>query len=71
MMREKGSLEDLKNEIKNLKQIDHINIVRLLEEVKTQNHHYLFFEYCNGGTVSELRNITENISEGVVRSIGL
>lgn len=71
MMRDQGGLDDLRNEIRNLKQIDHPNIVKLLEERKTPNHHYLFFEYCNGGTVYELRNITETLCEGVVRSIGL
>ena len=46
-------------------------MIRLVEEKKTKNHHYLFFEYCNGGTLNDLRAITETLSEGIVRSIGL
>jgi serine/threonine protein kinase len=45
--------------------------VKLLDERKTKNSHYLFFEYCNGGTLSELRSLTDTLSEGLVRSIGL
>jgi len=45
--------------------------VQLVSERKTKNHHYLFFEYCNGGTLSELRSLTDTLSEGIVRSIGL
>jgi len=71
LIQDKGGLEDLKNEIKNLKQSNHPNIVRLVDERKTRNHYYLFFEYCNGGTLSELRSLTETLSEGIVRSIGL
>ena len=70
-IREKGGLEDLKNEIRNLTLADHPNVVKLIEECKTSNHHYLFFEYCNGGSLSDLRTITETLSEGIVRSIGL
>jgi serine/threonine-protein kinase ULK/ATG1 len=70
-MKDKGGLEDLKNEIKNLKQSDHPNIVKLVEERKTKNSHYLFFEYCNGGTLSELRSLSDNLGESLVRSIGL
>lgn len=51
-----NGLEDLKNEIKNLKKSDHANIIKLLDERKTKNSHYLFFEYCNGGTLSDLRS---------------
>jgi len=31
----------------------------------------LFFDYCNGGTLSDVKDITETLSEGVVRSIGI
>ena len=43
----------LKNEISILRELDHVNIVKL-EDIKiTKNHYYLVMEYCNGGTLSE------------------
>ena len=59
------------NEIKNLNKVNHMNIVKLVEEFQLYNHHYLFFEYCNGGTLSDVKEYTETLSEGVVRSIGI
>jgi serine/threonine protein kinase len=71
LIEEKGCMNDLKNEIKNLHKVNHPNIVKLVEEMKSINHHYLVFEYCNGGTLSDIKEYTEMLSEGVVRSIGL
>jgi 5'-AMP-activated protein kinase, catalytic alpha subunit len=71
LMQDKGCIEDLQNEIINLNKVDHPNIVKLVQEFKTINHHYLFFDYCNGGTLSDVKDITETLSEGVVRSIGI
>ena len=70
-VRDKGGLEDLKNEIRNLRKADHPNIVKLIDEKKTVDHHYLYFEYCNGGTLNDLKLISNTLSEGVVRNIGL
>ena len=43
----------LKNEISILRELNHINIVKL-EDVKiTQNHYYLVMEFCNGGSLSD------------------
>jgi hypothetical protein len=71
LMQDKGCIEDLQNEIINLNKVNHPNIVKLVREFKTENHHYLFFDYCNGGTLSDVKDITETLSEGVVRSIGI
>jgi serine/threonine protein kinase len=71
LIREKRCMEDVMNEIANLKRVDHPNIVKLVEEIKTANHHYLFFEYCNGGTITDLKAIAGTLTEGVVRSIAI
>lgn len=72
VIREKGGLDDLKSEIKHLKiASDHPNVVKLVDERKHGDQYMLFFEYCNGGTLSELKNVAETLQEGVVRSIGL
>ena len=62
-IRENGAMDDLKSEIRHLKICDHPNIIKLLDEKRTSNHHYMFFDYCNGGTLTDLH--------GIVRSIGL
>lgn len=71
VIREKGTVDDLRKEIRNLKISSHPNVIRLVDETKTQEFHCLFFEYCNGGNLMKLRDIAETMSEGVVRSIAL
>ncbi len=72
VIREKGGLEDLQNEIRHLKIAGgHPNVVKLVDERKTNDHYMLFFEYCNGGALSDLRLISETLNEAIVRSIGL
>ena len=47
ILKEKDALEDLKSEIKHLKMCDHPNIIKLRDERRTNNNHYLFFDFCN------------------------
>lgn len=42
------------NEIYILKNIEHENIIKLFEIKRTQNNFYLVFEYCNGGTLTNI-----------------
>lgn len=39
----------LRNEISILQELDHPNIVKLIEVLYTNNHCYLITEYCQGG----------------------
>ena len=71
IMYEKNAMDDLKAEIRHLKLCKHPNIIRLLDERTTEDHHYMFFDFCNGGTLSDLKKISETVNEGIVRSIGL
>ena len=43
----------LENEINILNEVDHPNIIKLIEVQKTTNHVYLVMELCNGGGLSE------------------
>jgi serine/threonine protein kinase len=42
-------LKYLENEISILSKINHKNVVKLEEFIKTANNYYLIFEFCNGG----------------------
>ena len=43
----------LKNEVSLLRELNHVNIVKLEDLKITKKHYYLVMEYCNGGTLSE------------------
>ena len=64
-------MDHLQSEIKHLKMCEHPNIIKLRVEKLSDDHHYLFFDFCNGGTLSDLSSIAESLNEGIVRSIGL
>jgi serine/threonine protein kinase len=44
----------IKNEIDILSQIDHPNVIRFIEILRTSNNFYLVYEYCNGGDLERL-----------------
>ncbi|KAF1745380.1 hypothetical protein MXB_4344, partial [Myxobolus squamalis] len=46
-----AGLIKLLREVRILKQLDHPNIVKLLEVIETENTLYLIMEYCSGGEV--------------------
>ena len=56
------SFQYLNNDFKFLKLLNHPNIIKLVETVKTRNHYYMVKEYFNGGSLaSELeRYIIKN-----------
>ena len=64
-------MEELQREITHLKMCDHPNIIKLKSEAKSNDSHYLFFDFCNGGTLADLKNITDVMNEGIVRSIAM
>jgi serine/threonine-protein kinase ULK/ATG1 len=43
----------LKNEIELMKNMNHPNVIRLIDEMKSAHHYYVIMEYCNGGTLSD------------------
>ena len=64
-------MDHLQSEIKHLKMCEHPNIIKLRVEKLSDDHHYLFFDFCNGGTLADLKNITDVMNEGIVRSIAM
>ena len=55
--------EFIQNEINILKSIDNLNIIKLIEVLKTQNNYYIVYEYCNGGTLEEKIKRNQFIAE--------
>ena len=47
-----NSFQYFKNEYIFLKSLNHPNIIKLIETVKTKNHYYTIKEYCNGGNLT-------------------
>lgn len=45
------------NEIQTLVKIDNPNIIKFIEMLKTPNHYYFVYEYCNGGTLENLLKV--------------
>ena len=41
------------NEIAILSKINHPNIIKFIEMLRTANNYYLVYEFCNGGTLAE------------------
>ena len=52
-MKTDKSRQYLENEIKILKEMDHPNIIKLIEVKDTTKYYYLVMEYCNGGDLSK------------------
>lgn len=44
-------LQTLKNEINNMRLLDHPNIVKLYDVKKSPNNLYLIVEFCNNGSL--------------------
>ena len=43
----------LSNEISLMRKLNHPNVIKLIEEIKTTNHYYIVMDYCNGGTLDD------------------
>lgn len=51
------------NEINILTKINHPNIIKFIEMLRTNNNYYLVYEYCNGGTLAEYIKSKKRLSE--------
>ncbi|CAG9321694.1 unnamed protein product [Blepharisma stoltei] len=49
----------LSREIQIMRNLDHENIVKLYDYLETRNYNYLVLEYCSGGDLSGLRDLSE------------
>lgn len=61
--------DNLENEIKILNEIRHPNVVRLVDFQRTTNNYYLFFEYCNGTDLENLKKLRGKFTEPEARFI--
>ena len=60
-------LESLDNEIKILINIDHPNIVKLHETVRSKNYIYLVLDYCENGDLHQYIKKNKNLDEKIVK----
>ncbi|EAS03183.1 Serine/Threonine kinase domain protein (macronuclear) [Tetrahymena thermophila SB210] len=51
------------NEIQTLARINNPYIVKFIEMLKTKNHYYFVYEYCNGGTLEDIINNQKTLPE--------
>lgn len=51
------------NEIQTLARINNPYIVKFIEMLKTKNHYYFVYEYCNGGTLEDIINSQKHLPE--------
>ena len=51
------------NEIQTLKKLESEHIVKFIKMLKTSNHIYLVYEYCNGGNLETYLNQKQSLSE--------
>ena len=59
----------INNEISFLKDVNHPNIIKLIDVKETLKHIYIITEYCNGGNLKEYLNIYKKLSEEIVQYI--
>ena len=53
--------------VKELTELQHTNVVALLDCKETQNHVFLVMEYCNGGDLADYLHAKGTLSEDTVR----
>jgi serine/threonine protein kinase len=51
------------NEITILSKVNHPNIIKFIEMLRTSNNYYLVYEYCNGGTLAEYIKAKKKLTE--------
>lgn len=52
-----------------LQNTDHINIVKMIDKRKSQNHYYLILEYCNAGSLASFIELKGGVEEEIARQI--
>jgi serine/threonine protein kinase len=51
------------NEIQALARIKNKNVIEFIEMIRTQNHYYFIYEFCNGGDLEGLLEKRGTLSE--------
>lgn len=55
--------DDLEKELRISQSLKHVNIVRLIDFVKTENNNYFILEYCGGGDMRTYLKEQRRLSE--------
>lgn len=64
MFKEQPKLSEFTNmEMTVLTKMDHPNIIKFKEMLKTNSNFYLVYEFCDGGTLSELIKLKGKLTE--------
>jgi serine/threonine-protein kinase ULK/ATG1 len=64
-----NQLKNIENEIMVLQNTDHINIVKMVDKRKSQNHYYLILEFCNAGSLASFLDNAGGVNEEIARQI--
>jgi calcium-dependent protein kinase len=68
-VRNERFLEEMRNEIHNMSQLNHPNIAKVYEAYERHRHIYLIMEYCRGGDLSGEREFTEEQAAAIIYKI--
>ncbi|RID55604.1 hypothetical protein BRARA_G02856 [Brassica rapa] len=60
--------EEIRGEIEMLQQCNHPNVVRYLGSFQGDDYLWIVMEYCGGGSVTDLMNVTEEALEEQIRA---
>ena len=58
-------LSNVKFEIKMMKKLDHVNIVKYIDHIKTLKKCYIIMEYCNAGTLKDIINYNQKMARKI------
>ena len=62
-------LQEMRDEIHTMSQLQHANIIRVVEGYERKRHVYLIMEVCHGGDLTQVEGTTERHAKAVVRRI--
>jgi len=70
ILNEELSLNEIENEVKILKRIDHPNVVKVFETFNDEDNFYITYELCSEGTLLEkLEKLEYSINESLVKRL--
>ena len=65
-LKDERTFNKLKMEIELLQKLDHPNIVKYYDVVKTNSHWYIVMEYCNAGTLDDVIEFNNTMSKKAI-----
>lgn len=65
----KNQLLNVENEVVALQNVEHSNIIRMVDRLKSNSNYYLVLDYCNGGDLASYLKLKIALKEEVARLI--